>query len=69
MLKDRREHLENDVKKLTNKCGEQYLYIVTQTKEPPIKSYHIEYEHDLKELMRLRTELSIVDELIKQGRE
>ena len=69
MLKDRREHLENDVKKLTNKCGKQYLDIVTQTKEPPIKSYHIEYEHDLKELMRLRTELSIVDELIKQGRE
>jgi len=69
MLKDRREHLENDVKKLTNKCGEMYLDIVTQTKEPPIKTYHIEYEHYLKELMRLRTELSIVDELIKQGKE
>ena len=69
MLKDRREHLENDIKKLTDKCGEMYLNIVTQTNEPPIKTYHIEYEHYLKELVRLRTELSIVDELIKQGRD
>lgn len=68
MLRERRELLEREIRKLTWECGQQYLSTVTSLDEDEgAITKKLNYKCSLSKLMEMKTELEIVINLIEEG--
>jgi hypothetical protein len=65
MLKNRVELIENDIRKLTTKCGKSYLEAF-RSGVPDVGS---EYFTDLELIVSLKAQLEIIKDLINKGHE
>ncbi len=66
MLKDRRNLMEQEIAKLTTACGQMYM---SAMRNPPSESDLVVYTSSVEKLSRMKTELSIVINMINAGHE
>jgi hypothetical protein len=66
MLKDRRNLMEQEIAKLTTACGQMYM---SAMRNPPTEAELVAYTNSVEKLSRMKTELSIVIDMINAGHE
>jgi uncharacterized tellurite resistance protein B-like protein len=65
MLKERRELLEKEVKKVQTQAASMYFKIVSQDGDV----HSVEYQDLKNKIMNLKLDLDMVNDLIAQGKE
>jgi hypothetical protein len=65
MLKDRRELVEYEIKKLADECGSMYLQLITGN--DPAGIQRKVYESKLARLTNMTTELGVISKMIANG--
>jgi len=66
MLKDRLELLEQEIDKLSRKCGNMYIAAI---REEPSTDERWEYQTAVGRLTTMKTEMSVIQNMIKDGHE
>ena len=68
MLKDRRVLIEYEIARKTKICGDMYLAAM-RSGEPFTEDEDNLYQFHLEELVKTKTELEIINEMIRSGHE